>query len=245
MSELTDDAFLGGDLEVLQPKKGYRAAMDAVLLAAAVGATPGDKVLDVGAGVGVVSLCLAKRLPNIKILGIEKQPALVDLAQQNITRNDLENVQIEEADLFDAPKEIDRNGFDWVVSNPPYYEAQRGRASPHVIRKEAHMQDETKGLEAWVEASVKFVRPLGRFGVIFPAEELHRLIRSLSGPLGDLKIFPLWPGTGKPARRVILVGTKGARGGVTLLPGLQLHAPPRRYSEAAERVLRGGEALVF
>ncbi|TNE59590.1 MAG: methyltransferase domain-containing protein [Alphaproteobacteria bacterium] len=245
MSEITDDAFWGGKLQVLQPKKGYRAAMDAVILAAAVEALPGQSVLDIGAGVGVVSLCLARRLPAIKVMGIELQSSLADLAAENVARNRLDNVEICAADLFDMPKEIERNSFDWVVTNPPYYDRDRGRPSPNESRLNAHMHSQERGLKEWMDAALKFVRPLGQFAAIFPAEDLHRLMEALSGPLGDLKIFPLWPGEGKPARRVVVIGKKGAKGGVTLLPGLELHAPPRRYSEAAERVLRDGKALVF
>ena len=59
----TDD-FLGGKLRVKQPKKGYRAGIDPVLLAASVNAHIGDNILDLGCGVGVASLCL-----HIEFLG--------------------------------------------------------------------------------------------------------------------------------------------------------------------------------
>lgn len=58
------DQFLGGRLMVAQPKTGYRAGVDPVLLAASVPAVRGESVLELGCGVGVASLCLAARVPG-------------------------------------------------------------------------------------------------------------------------------------------------------------------------------------
>src|SRR5215470_17296912 len=88
-STRTADAFLGGALEVLQPVKGYRAGLDGVLLAAAVPARPGERVLDVGAGVGVVGLAVARRLPQVRVTLIEREARLAAMARENIARNGL------------------------------------------------------------------------------------------------------------------------------------------------------------
>ena len=67
---LTDDAFLGGQLRLFQPAQGYRAGMDAVLLAAAVPAEAGQRVLDLGCGAGTAGLCLAKRVDAVALTGV-------------------------------------------------------------------------------------------------------------------------------------------------------------------------------
>src|SRR3954464_1209443 len=86
---LTEDALLGGRVRILQSRRGYRVAVDAVLLAAAVHPAPGERLLDLGAGVGAVGLCLAIRVPDCTVVGIELQPALADLARRNAERNGL------------------------------------------------------------------------------------------------------------------------------------------------------------
>src|SRR5690349_12697346 len=86
---LTEDALLDGRVHLLQPRRGYRVAVDAVLLAAAVHPRAGERVLDLGAGVGAVGLCLARRVPDCTIVGVELQPALADLARRNAALNGL------------------------------------------------------------------------------------------------------------------------------------------------------------
>ena len=94
---VTRDAFLGGAIYVLQPKAGYRAGLDAVLLAAACPVGPGfssgvggESVLDCGAGVGTAALCIAARVPSARLTLVEREPELVALARDNISANGFE-----------------------------------------------------------------------------------------------------------------------------------------------------------
>ena len=89
LDDLTDDALLGGRLRFQQPARGYRVAIDPVLLAAAVPASSGARVLDVGAGTGAASLCLAARAPECQIVGLELQRELCRIGSHNVTRMDL------------------------------------------------------------------------------------------------------------------------------------------------------------
>jgi tRNA1(Val) A37 N6-methylase TrmN6 len=239
----TDDAFLGGDLQVLQPKGGYRAAMDAVLLAASISARPGQSVLDMGSGVGVVSMCVTHRLPGVKITGLEIQSELTDLASQNYQRNSLAGIEVIEGDVFDPPSELTPNSFDVVMTNPPFYDHGKGHSPPDESKTKSHMHSGPEAVKNWLEKSILFVKPLGIISMVFPASELATILAHLSGPLGNIAIFPLWPGNGKAAKRVIISGQKGAAGQVRLLPGLKLHAPPERYSPEAEEVLRHGHGI--
>lgn len=242
-AEITDDAFLGGGLQVLQPAQEYRAAMDAVLLAAAIPVQPGESVLDMGTGVGVVSMCIARRVPGARLTGLEIQTDLVELARQNIERNKLNDIEILEGDVRDAPRSLLRNSFDFVCTNPPYYGIEEGHVPPSESKRRSHTHAGDAALAGWIKASVKFVKPLGRFTIVFPADGMAEVLSVMGEQLGDLTIFPFWPRSGQSAKRVIITGRKGASGPVHLRQGLTLHAPPERYSKEAEDVLRLGKAI--
>ncbi|NJS39430.1 MAG: methyltransferase, partial [Rhodobacteraceae bacterium] len=116
---LSDDKFLSGRLSLLQPLKGYRAATDPVLLAAACPAKAGDSVLDLGCGAGAAALCLGQRVPGLHLAGLELQADYADLARQNATRNGMA-LEVHEGDLARMPAAL-RRDFDHVIANPPYY----------------------------------------------------------------------------------------------------------------------------
>src|SRR5438309_12057669 len=85
--EFTEDAFLGGQLCLRQPKSGHRAGHDAMLLAAATPARPGDRVADFGAGVGAAGLAVARRVPTIELLLVEIDPVPAGLSRGNAVPN--------------------------------------------------------------------------------------------------------------------------------------------------------------
>src|ERR1044072_8567959 len=144
---LTEDALLGGRLRLFHPARGYLVAVDAVLLAAAVDAAPGQRILDLGAGVGAVGLCLAARLAGCSVVGIELQAALAELAERNANLNRIAHGV---RTVFHAPARpmpADLGRFDHVVTNPPYLAAAVADPSP----------DPSKAL-ATVESSADLAR---------------------------------------------------------------------------------------
>ena len=157
---LTEDALLGGRLRLLQSRRGYRVAIDAVLLAAAVDPAPGERVLDLGAGVGSVGLCLAKRMPDCTILGIELQPALAQLAERNATRNGLgDRVRTIVHDIA-QPLPEDFSLFDQVVTNPPYLAAAVADPSPDPSKALATVES-SADLARWLEVATGALKPAG------------------------------------------------------------------------------------
>lgn len=234
--ETTDDRLLDGRLILRQPVKGYRAAIDPVLLAAAVRAAPGQRVLDAGCGTGAAALCLAARLPHATITGLEIQGAYAALALESVALNRMEErVRIVEGDLAHPPEL--GGPFDTVMTNPPF--GAEGTPPPDTGLATAHMESHL-GLAAWIKACLALCKPNGRLVVIHRADRLSGLLAAVSAGCGDIQVLPILPKAGEPARRVIVDAGKGRRTPDTLRAGFVLHEGDGRYTAAADAVLRGG-----
>jgi tRNA1(Val) A37 N6-methylase TrmN6 len=259
--ETTDDAFLGGALRVLQPKHGYRAGLDAVILAATVsslGRKPGHgppRVLDAGSGVGVVGLCVARRLPDADLTLIERNPLLASLAQQNIDRNGLgAHVRIVAGDVSVGGGAIQPGGvlsgdiqpgsFHHVLANPPYYDERDGTSPPLPIKAEAH-QMPSPDLDGWFRFIATATAAHGTATIIHRADALSAVLSGLEGRFGDVVVFPLFPRDGAPAHRILVRGRRGSRAPMRLLAGLVLHGAGHAFQPEVDDILRNGAALAI
>jgi tRNA1(Val) A37 N6-methylase TrmN6 len=243
--ELSDDGFLGQRLQILQPKAGYRAATDAVLLAAAVSAGAGQSVLELGCGAGVASLCLGARLPGLHLTGLERQTAYAALARQNASRNGIA-LQVVEGDLAAPPAAL-RRPFDHVIANPPYFAPRDGTAAGDAGREAAQREDTS--LAVWIDAATRRLGPGGRLTLIHLARRLPDVLAAIDRRLGSVCVLPLAPRHGHEASRVIVRARKGGRGAFRLLAALVLHEGVAHdgdrdsYTTQAQAVLRDGADL--
>ncbi|MBY0292683.1 MAG: methyltransferase [Alphaproteobacteria bacterium] len=243
MSE-TLDSFLGGRIKLVQPSDGYRAGIDPIFLAASLNPKPQEKILDIGAGVGVASIALAVRCPHANVIGLEVQPDLVDFALKNISANQVKDrVEMINGDLLAPPHFLKANSFDQIMTNPPYYEYNRTQSSP--VPGKAQANTETVDLGKWIKHCLKLLKPKGGFTMIHRAERLSEILFHLGNRVGDLVIYPLWPGSNKAARRVIIQGRKNIGGELRLAQGLTLHGGMEKYTPEAEAVLRHAKAITL
>lgn len=244
----TTDDFLGGRIAVIQPRRGHRAGSDAVFLAAAVPAGASGRVLDVGAGVGVAGLCLLARVSGIEVTAVEIDSELCALAAKNAARNGFaESFTVINADVTSPAKTLnaaglERESYDQIIANPPFHAEGAVRSAPDGARAAAHVMG-GEGLAAWVRFFAAMAAPNALLTLIHRPDCLGELLRLLEGRFGGIAVFPLYPKRGEPATRIIVQAKKGSRAGLSLLPGLVLHEEDGCYTEAAEAVLRGGEAL--
>ncbi len=239
MNAVTEDRLLGGRVIVRQPVDGYRAAVDPVLLAAAVRAKPRQKVLDAGCGTAAAMFCLGVRVPGLELTGLEVQPAHALLAAEGVALNKLSDTFIITGDILRPPPDL-LNVFDIVLTNPPYGDS--GTAPPNESLAVAHMEGEVDVAD-WIAACLACLKPKGRLVMIHRADRLSDILAALHGRAGDIHILPIFPKAGQAARRVIIDAGKGRKSPDTLLPGLVLHEEGGAYTAAADAVLRAAEAL--
>jgi tRNA1Val (adenine37-N6)-methyltransferase len=244
---LSRDAFLGGRLSILQPRMGYRAGTDPVLLAAAVAARPGQAVLELGCGAGVALLALGARVPGLTLAGVERQAEYADLARRNAAANGIEAV-VREADLTAMPPDLRALRFDHVLANPPYFEPA---ATPSPDRgRDGALREETP-LAAWIDAGLRRLKPGGWITLIHRAERLPALLAALEDRAGGIAARPLAAREGRQAGRVLVRARKGARAPFRLLPPLILHVGDAHledgddYSPEARALLRDAGALAW
>jgi len=237
---LTEDALLGGRLRLLQPARGYRVAVDAVLLAAAVDAAPGQRILDLGAGVGAVGLCLAARLAGCSVVGIELQAALAELAERNANLNGMAHrVRTVVHDLA-RPMPADLGRFDHVVTNPPYLAAAVADPSPDPSKALATVES-SADLARWLAVATAAAEPAGTLLIIHRSDRLDEILGHL-GQLGwgDVTVKRL-----PPAARILVRARRADRPTRHDAAPLTLHRPDGRYTDEAEAILRHAGALAF
>lgn len=240
--ELTDDAFLGGRIRLWQPRDGFRAGLDSVMLAAAVPAKPRQRVCDLGVGAGTASLCLAARVAGLQITGVELDPDLAELACANAARNAREAFEVAVLDVLQRPRQLPRQSFDQVITNPPFHDIARGTRAPNAGKARA-TSAHVKGLSDWLRFARALAKPSGWVTAILPPEQLTVALAAWAPNGLGVEIFPLWPKAGEGAKRLILRLRMNARAPLRLLPGLVLHGTDGRPTREAEAVLRQGEAL--
>jgi tRNA1(Val) A37 N6-methylase TrmN6 len=237
---LTEDALLGGRVRLLQPRKGYRVAVDAVLLAATAEVHAGQRVLDLGAGVGAVGLCIASRVPGCQILGIELQPELAALAERNATLNGVaERVRTIVHDLaLPLPDALGR--FDHVVTNPPYLASAVADPSPDASKALATVESSAP-LARWLATATAALEPAGILTLIHRSDRLDEIAAHLERlGWGDLTIKPL-----VPAQRVLVRAHRTRTPSRRDVAPLVLHRTEGGYTDEAEAILRHGRPLAF
>ena len=246
VTDLTEDAFLGGQLLLRQKRSGHRAGHDAILLAAATEARAGDRVVDLGAGVGTAGLALGRRVAGVDLCLVEIDPELAGLARTNAAANAIaaEVIVLDvtaDAQAF-AAHGLMPDSADCVLMNPPFNDSTRHRGSPDQARHTAHVATE-ETLDAWVHAARRILRSNGVLTLIWRADGIADVLAALSRGFGSVSILPVHGEAGRPAIRVLVRAVKGGRAPLRLLPGLMLNDESRVPKKEVRNILEGRAVL--
>jgi len=236
----TEDTLLGGRVRLRQPRRGYRVAVDAVLLAAATAAGPDDRVLDLGAGVGAVGLCLGVRVPGCRVVCLELQPAFAALALQNAEANGMaDRIETVVHDIA-QPLPDGLGPFDYIATNPPYLSAAVADPSPDRAKALATVES-SADLARWLDVATGALKPIGTLTMIHRSDRLDEIVaRLVALGWGEIAVKRL-----PPAARVLLRARRGAGLHLHDSPPLVLHRPDGGYTDEAEAILRHAASLPF
>lgn len=235
--EVAEGGLLGGRVRYRQPLRGFRTGIESVLLAASVPAKAGEAVLEAGTGAGAALLCLAARVPDLKGIGVERDPELAALARANLAANGIQGITIETGDILAFRPPLP---FAHALANPPWHYAG---TAPEDKRKAAAKRAEPGLIADWIPVLAQALKTRGTLTLILPAAALSAALAEFAATgIGAPVVAPLWPRAGQAARLILTSGRKGARGGLRLLAGLTLH-DRSGFSPEAEAILRHGAAL--
>jgi tRNA1Val (adenine37-N6)-methyltransferase len=227
----TVDAILGGRLRIIQKKRGYRFSLDALLLAHFSALREGDGLIDLGTGGGVIALILAQRFRCGRVLGIDIQEGLAEMARRSVILNRLEGkVEIRRGDVRRPESLCGPQSFSAAVFNPPYRRLRSGRMNPD--SEKAVARHEIEGTVGdFLAAAVHVLRPDGRVYAIYPASRMVELLARMRERRVEPKRLRLVHSRlGGPAVFVLLEGVKGGREGLKVLSPLFIHEEAGRYT---------------
>ena len=238
LSDFTQNYLLDKKVKICQPVDGYRASSDAVLLSAMVASVcENARILDVGAGTGAISLCLAHRLQEkkVKIDGVEIQSELVNLANYSAKLNNFNNLHFYETDIFVKEKmKLQPCSYDAVISNPPY--SEHDMPSPKISKATAHNY-KNNGFVKWLEFCLKMTKPFGHIYIINRVEALPQICQMFSG---GLTLLPIYSKKRQSAKRIIVSVQKDSKSACRILPPFLVHDEEGHYTDSAQQILRQG-----
>jgi len=242
-AEITTDEILAGRIRLRQPRRGYRAGLDAALLAAACDAAPGQRVIEAGCGVGGALLAAAARRPLASFVGIERDPLALALAGENIAANGLsDRVEAVAGDVGQGFRALGLRPFDAAMANPPFFDDAGAIRGPAPARAGAYLADD--GLAAWIDFLLKAVREGGAITLIHRADRLGDILARLAPKAGSIRVRPVHPFADQPAKRVLVRAIKTGKAPLVLLPALVLHdRTAAKHTAEVEAILRGEAAL--
>ena len=241
-SGVARDSYLGGKIALFQPKDGYRAGVDAALLAAGLALKPGQTAVEFGCGVGAALFSAAALYPQVSLLGLDRDAQSLSLARRNAELNGVaDRVALAQADVLQfRPSEP----VDAVFFNPPFFDDENALRAPKDSRRGAWINE--AGIGAWIARGLQILKPKGFLTLIHRADALPAILAAVGVEKASVEAVGVHPKAENPAKRVVVRVRKAGRAPFKLLAPLVLHAGDGpRYAPLAEAVLRGRAKLAF
>lgn len=215
MTEILEERI--GGMRLLQAAGEFKLTQDALLLTAFAPVHSGDRVCDLGCGVGNLLVPLAARAKGLTLDGVELRETAAALCRENLARNGLAGT-IVTGDLNRRYEELPWGRYDLVLANPPYFPVGSGFVSPDPARELARTEGEYT-LEAACGAAERLCKYGGRFALCLRPERLAELMTALQAHhLEPKRLQLIQPSEESPANLALLEARKGGRPGLQVLP---------------------------
>ena len=216
---LSEESLFGGRLLCLQPRQGYRFSVDAVLLAHFLAPEPEARILDLGAGCGIVSLILSHRWPTVSLVALEVQPRLAGIIRRNVALNGLaDRITVSEGDCRRIATLLPQDSCDFVAANPPYYQTRNGRHHPETERAKAR-HEILGGIAEMARAAAFALKSGGKGAFVYPANRSVTMLGVLrENGLEPKRLRMVHPSPGEEAALVLVEAVKDGGEGVAVLP---------------------------
>ncbi len=229
--ERVDDLQRNG-YRIIQKKKGFCFGMDAVLLSGFARVNPGEQVLDLGTGTGIIPILLEAKTEGKHFTGLEIQEEVAEMAGRSVRLNSLEEkVNIVTGDLKEASRLFGQASFDVVTSNPPYMNAGHGLKNPD-MRKAVARHEVLCTLEDVCREASKVLKPGGRFYMVHRPHRLTEIITLLAAhKLEPKRIKFVHPFIDQDANMVLIEAVRGGRSMVKLEKPVIVYKEPGVYTD--------------
>ena len=239
MKSLTTDSFFNGCIQVKQNLSGYRFSIDAALLAWYACPSPDDTILDLGTGCGIIPMILAYRHPGVNIYGIEVQKELADIANLNITENDMQDqITILCRDMKTLKHEDTSGPVDLAISNPPFRKLTSGRINPNQQRAIARHEIKATLYDV-IETARRMLKTSGRFVMIYPAGRMTDILTQMrASGIEPKSIRMVHSAKNTEAKMILVEGKKGGRSGLKSGSPLIIYKENGSYSDEVEKIFR-------
>ena len=242
--EISLDKLLGGRVELFQPKQGFKATTDSVILAASIPFKQGERAIDLGSGLGVASLCLVARVSDAKVIGLEKNNDLVSLSNKSAKyMNVADRINFISCNIFNIEKPLydSLNNMDHVILNPPWYSDRPFNRMENKEKRNAKVELNAD-LYDWLKVCRSLLSRRGRVTLIHRAESLSKVIFSLvKNQFGDITILPVMSKSGASAKTIVVSALSGSKGKCNIMSNIYLHDRRGNYTRTAEDILRNAK----
>jgi len=237
--ERIDDLQVAG-LKIIQREDAFRFGMDAVLLAHFAAVRPGERVVDLGAGTGILSILMSAHAPRTSFEAVEIQPEMAEMAARGVALNGLEErIHVHAMDAKDAPEVLGKQRYKLVVCNPPYHAAGAALVSVRETVRVARHED-AEAVRTMVESAAKLLQNGGRCAFVFPAPRMLELMDVYrENRLAPKRVCFVHGKASKPPKLMLLEGIKNARAGLHVLPPLITHDEAGGETEQIRAIYHG------
>lgn len=217
---------------IIQDPGRFCFGMDAVLLSGFASVKPGEYVLDLGTGTGIIPILLEAKTKGEHFTGLEIQPESADMAERSVKLNGLtERINIVTGDIKEASSIFGASSFEVVTTNPPYMIGQHGISNPKDAKAIAR-HEILCDLDDILRESARLLKPQGRFYMVHRPFRLAEIFsKMIEYHIEPKRMKLVYPFVDKEPNMVLIEGLRGGRSRLTVEKPLIVYKEPGVYTD--------------